>query len=295
MSVIRVNKTKDYSTMSNYHLKDKNLSLKAKGLLSVMLSLPENWDYSIKGLVAISKENETSINSALKELKENGYLIVDKKMPNETKSGRIEYEYNVYEKPKQESKKQDLENLGVESLGVENIDIDLYNNNITNNINNNKLNTNNKILKKELNNDVYKSNDLISKEKEDKEKETVDLFSIEKEEKCSIAEPKEEIPYKKIIDYLNEKIGTNYQHTSRKTRDLIKARWNDGFRLNDFYTVIDKKVIEWYNDNKMKMYLRPETLFSNKFESYLNQLDKTLTTKDFAGQLDFSRFMGGNK
>ena len=61
MSVIRVNKTKDYSVMSNYHLKDNNLSLKAKGLLSVMLSLPDNWKYTVSGLVSICKENETSI------------------------------------------------------------------------------------------------------------------------------------------------------------------------------------------------------------------------------------------
>lgn len=120
MSVIRVNKTKDYTVMSNHHLRDKSLSLKAKGLLSQMLSLPEDWDYTIQGLCSINKENETAINSTLKELKENGYLIVTKKMPNETKSGRIEYVYDIYETPKQEGKKQDLENLGVEVQGVEN-------------------------------------------------------------------------------------------------------------------------------------------------------------------------------
>lgn len=120
MSVIRVNKNKDYTVMSNYHLRDKNLSLKAKGLLSQMLSLPENWDYTVKGLCAINKENETAINSTLKELKVAGYLIVTKKMPDKTTTGRIEYTYDIYETPKQEGKKQDLENLGVEIQGVEN-------------------------------------------------------------------------------------------------------------------------------------------------------------------------------
>lgn len=120
MSVIRVNKTKDYTVMSNYHLRDKNLSLKAKGLLSQMLSLPEDWDYTVKGLCAINKENETAINSTLKELKEAGYLIVTKKMPDKTATGRIEYTYDIYESPKQKGKKQDLENLGVEFQGVEN-------------------------------------------------------------------------------------------------------------------------------------------------------------------------------
>jgi len=264
--VFRVNKTKDYSTISNYHLRDKNLSLKAKGLLSVMLSLSENWDYSIKGLVAISKENETSINSALKELKERGYLVITKKMPNETSNGRIQYEYDIYEKPIQDSEKQDLENLGVENLGVENPDIETINNNYIYN----KQNTNNKILKEKELNIIDKSNDLITKE-----------------------EYKEEIPYKLIVEYLNEKLGTNYQPNSRKTKDLIKARWNEGFRLNDFKLVIDKKYLEWFNDDKMKMYLRPETLFSNKFESYLNQLEKKLTTKDLAPFLNYERFLKG--
>ena len=75
MSVIRVHKSKNYTVMSNTHLRDKSLSLKAKGLLSVMLSLPDNWDYSIAGLVAISKENETAVKSALNELKDNNYVV----------------------------------------------------------------------------------------------------------------------------------------------------------------------------------------------------------------------------
>ena len=91
MAIFKVNKTKNYTVMSNRHLKEKGITLKAKGLLSIMLSLPENGDYSIDGLVSLCKENETSINSALKELKEFGYLRVDKLMPNETKTGRIEY------------------------------------------------------------------------------------------------------------------------------------------------------------------------------------------------------------
>lgn len=69
MSVIRVEKTKNYTTMSNYHFKETEMSLKAKGLLSLMLSLPDDWDYSLLGLVRICKESETAIKSALTELK----------------------------------------------------------------------------------------------------------------------------------------------------------------------------------------------------------------------------------
>lgn len=134
MAKFKVNKTKDYTIMSNYHLKEKNMSLKAKGLLSVMLSLPDNWDYSIAGLVAISQENETSIKSALSELKKLGYLEVIKLMPNESETGRIDYIYNIYEKPKQEGKKQEVENLPLEILEVENQG-QLNTNNKYNNIN----------------------------------------------------------------------------------------------------------------------------------------------------------------
>lgn len=120
--VVRVNKTKDYTVMSNYHLADKNLTLKAKGLLSVVLSLPDDWEYSISGLASISREKEGAITSALKELKNNGYLVITKKMPNETETGRIEYEWDFYEMPqteKQDDKKQDLEKQGLEFQGLE--------------------------------------------------------------------------------------------------------------------------------------------------------------------------------
>ena len=96
-SVCRVNKNANYTVMSNYHLRSTNLSLKAIGLLSKVLSLPENWDYSISGLTAICKEKETAIKAALDELKHWGYLVVTKLMPNETNSGRIEYVYDFYE------------------------------------------------------------------------------------------------------------------------------------------------------------------------------------------------------
>jgi uncharacterized phage protein (TIGR02220 family) len=77
--------------------------------------------------------------------------------------------------------------------------------------------------------------------------------------------------FQEIISYLNQKTNSSYKHTSKKTRDLIKARLKEGFTVNDFKTVIDKKSNEWISDIKMNRYLRPETLFGTKFESYLNQ------------------------
>lgn len=94
--VFRINKTKNYTVMSNYHLQDKNLSYKAKGLLSCMLSLPDDWNYSVRGLASISKEGIKAINSMLKELEENYYLKRERKQEN---NGRFYYEYNIYETP----------------------------------------------------------------------------------------------------------------------------------------------------------------------------------------------------
>lgn len=76
---------------------------------------------------------------------------------------------------------------------------------------------------------------------------------------------------KKIIDYLNERLGTNYKPSAIKTKRHIDARLNEGYTLDDFIRVIDTKTSDWSNDSHMAKYLRPETLFGTKFESYLNQ------------------------
>ena len=82
---------------------------------------------------------------------------------------------------------------------------------------------------------------------------------------------KDNIPYADIVDYMNLKSNSKYKSSTKKTKDLIKARYNEGFTLDDFKKVIDNKTAEWLNDPNMSKYLRPETLFGTKFESYLNQ------------------------
>ena len=105
MSVFRIEKNHNYTVLSNYHLRDENLSYKAKGLLSFMLSLSEDWDYSINGLVRVSKEGVKAIKSILKELQKYGYLEIRK-----TKNilGQFEYEYLIYEYPKYPKGEVDL-------------------------------------------------------------------------------------------------------------------------------------------------------------------------------------------
>ena len=97
MAVFRIDKTKNYTVMANYHLRDTSLSLKAKGLLSLMLSLPEGWDYTTKGLACICKDGVDSICSTVKELENAGY-VQRRRLRNEL--GHLtEVEYTILEKP----------------------------------------------------------------------------------------------------------------------------------------------------------------------------------------------------
>ena len=107
-----------------------------------------------------------------------------------------------------------------------------------------------------------------------------------------VSENLDENSYQNIIEYLNFKAGTNYKISSKKTRDLIRARISESFTIEDFKKVIDNKCEEWLKNNKMKVYLRPETLFGNKFESYLNQ---NISSKNDTGESILRNFDKNNK
>lgn len=99
MAVYRVERTRDYTVMSNHHLKDTNLSLKAKGLLSLMLSLPDDWNFNMRGLSSICKEGLEAIGNALKELEKAGYMVRNQLRG---ANGRItDTEYIIYERPQE--------------------------------------------------------------------------------------------------------------------------------------------------------------------------------------------------
>ncbi len=121
MSVFKIEKNNNYTVMSNYHLRDKKLSYKAKGLLSFMLSLPDDWDYSLAGLCSISKEGRDGIRSILKELQEYHYLEIEKLRG---EKGYFEYNYLIYEIPhfvelENDKEYPDTENPHLEYPGVE--------------------------------------------------------------------------------------------------------------------------------------------------------------------------------
>ncbi len=104
MGIFRVEKVKDYTTISNYHLRDKRLSLKAKGLLTMILALPEDWNFTIRGLSAICKEGVESIGTALKELEKGGYLV--RKRVRGADGRMNDTEYNFYEEPIRQPEEQ---------------------------------------------------------------------------------------------------------------------------------------------------------------------------------------------
>lgn len=139
MSVFRIHKTKNFTIMSNYHFKEKEMSLKAKGLLSLMLSLPDDWNYNISGLVKLSKDGKDSVMSALGELEKFGYLRRDRTTDNKGRfSGII---YNIFEEPQPENPVAEEQNAETQKEGKQNAENPpQLNTKLTNNLNNKELN-----------------------------------------------------------------------------------------------------------------------------------------------------------
>lgn len=229
MAIFRVEKHTNYSIMSNSHLRDKSLSWKAKGVLSDMLSLPDDWDYSLDGLSTLSSDGMSATRSAIKELEEHGYLM---RKPIREKGKIVDWEYTIFEKPLVE--KPLVENPQVEKPQVEKPLVE----------NRTQLNTN-KLNTKEL--------------------------------------------IEEIINYLNSRTGSSYRATTPKTKSLIKSRLSEGFDVEDFKRVIDNKTASW-KGTEWEKYLRPETLFGTKFESYLNE-NQTATSKQQADDTDILGMM----
>lgn len=268
MSVVKIHKDKNYTVMCNEHLRDKTMSLKAKGLLSVVLSLPDEWEYSVNGLVSICKESKHTVESTLKELQEFGYLEVEKLLPNQTDSGRFEYVYNFYEKRKQEPKKQGVEIQGVEIQGVENCP----------QLNTNKSNT------KELNKDIkenIKETQIFQSTTEDGEQ----VLEVPMESDLFFKENAKDLMESQItetIDYLNQKTGKKFRTKVEANRKLIRGRLSDGYTLEDLKQVVDVKCDEWGDNPEFAKNLNPTTLFRpSNFDRYLNQSPKPSAYPDW--------------
>ena len=257
MAIIRMNKSSDYTVMSNTHLKEKNMSLKAKGLLSLMLSLRDDWEYSVEGLVSICKESEVAVKSALNELKKFNYLKVTKLLPNQTETGRIEYIYDIFEKPQQGIENQGIEKQGVENLGVEILDVEIQ-----------ALENQGQLNTKELN----------TKELNTKELNTKDIYNAPSNEIAT--EPP-------VIEFiLNDK--TYYPITQKQV-----DKWSELYPNVDVMQQL-RKMCGWLDANPKNRKTKGGILkFANGWLAREQDKPRKVqqqTTKDLAPAMDFNEF-----
>ena len=232
---MRVEKTKNYSVISNEFIRRKDLSWKAKGILTYILTLPDDWIININEIMTHATEGEKAFRSGWKELKDAGY--VNRYPVRDKETNKITHWETVI--------RESVDMKGFEPL-TQNVQVQ-----------------NVQVQKVQVQKDNLQSTYITKDLSKQNTKSTKDSTSSSNEH--------DHIPYHEIVEYLNKKTNSQYRPTSKKTQALIKARYNDGFNIDDFKIVIDNKTTEWYNDVKMSKFLRPETLFGTKFESYLNQ------------------------
>ena len=242
MPVIRVNKTKDYTVMANYHFRDKNLSLKAKGLLSMMLSLPDGWGYSIEGLVKLSSDGRASVMAALNELEKFNYL---KRSRSRDLSGKLgEAVYDIFEKPKSDF--PTLEKPTLEKPTLENRT--LLN---TNKLNTKVLNTNNKKVSKAQSKPVENFDSIIQKSTESTELREA-LVEFVKFRKL-IKKPMTNKALELIIAKLN-KLGQSDRERVAILNQSIERGWAGVFSLKD-----EEPQGKGYQVDPRKLYNMPES------------------------------------
>ena len=222
--VFRVNKTTDYTVISNYHLKDKNLSLKAKGMLSLMLSLPDDWDYSVRGLEKICLESKNTINRILNELERNRYLV-RKRVYSDRKIS--EWEYNIYETnlcPQNE----DLQNEDLQNEDLQNGD--------NNKILNNKI-LNNKVLK-----NIYI-------------KPTLEEVQEYCKERKNNVDPRKFYDYYEVNDWIDNK-GNKVKNWKQKIITWEKHNTEENSKTPDWFNEDIKEVHDIKKEEELKDLLK---------------------------------------
>lgn len=238
MSVVRVEKTKNYTVMSNYHLRDRNLSLKAKGLLSYMLSLPEDWDYSVNGLSAICKEGVSAIASTIRELEKMGYVTRSRIRNKNGVLGDVEYVVREYPESKNKTEEQPkLENPILEGPTL----VDPIQENRA------QINTN---IKKELNKQtpyIQKHQEHTKSKQEIYKEELFNLFwrSYPRRVNKPAAikawnniKPDEPLLLKMLSAIKKQSIAENWKDAKRIKFIPHPSSWLNGERWNDEVTVI---------------------------------------------------------
>lgn len=250
MPIIRKKIDTNYTKLWNGTVQNENLSLRAKGLLWYMLSLPDDWDFTIKGIAEKLKESEKIIIKTLHELEEFGYH----KKEHIYENGRIkDWVYYIYVEPEQDI----IDNYKSKHTKNKKIKQDVQKQHSCKQhcyfSSDKQTITNKLVIENKQTNKIKEQNIYSQNEEEIKKKNKIFNENV----KC-------------IIDYLNETANTKYRYNTPKTVQLIGNRFKDGFVLDDFYDVIDNKWKDW-KGTEWEKYMRPETLFGNKFENYLNQ------------------------
>lgn len=236
-------KETNFTIVDNDFIKRKDLSWKAKGILLYVLHLPSDWNISLNELQKNATDGETSFRSGWKELEELGYVERFPVRDKDTK--RITHWQTVIrEVAKSEVEKPHLGNqdMGNQDMG---------------------------------NHELLSTKELSTKELSTKrDKESVELKGVQETTPVK-EESKEQIPYKEIIEYLNKEADRNFNFKAKGNRDLIRARWNEGYELKDFKKAIDNKVIHANDPEHLFKgeFLRPTTLFGQQnFDRYVNEV-----------------------
>lgn len=251
-----------YSILTANVRYDKNLKANEKLLFSEITALSNKYGYctaSNRYFAELYQVTERVIRKWISDLAQLGYLKIILVSKDGKIIGRKMYPSNNFREEQMFQGGTNVPGVGnkCSAEGGTNVLLNITSNNNTSNNNNNILS---------------------GKEPDPEEKENSEFTQKTSDSKKSKTTSKtEDIPYDRVIKYLNAKAGTNYRATNKATQRLIKARFTEGMTTKDFKKVIDNKCDDWLKDPKMCEYLRPATLFGSKFESYLNQKTKPKT------------------
>ena len=241
----------NYTNTNNQLVRDDDLTWKARGIFNYLWSQANEWQFYVKEIASHSKDGEKALQSGLQELEEHGYL---KRVNRHSRNGSFDGLDWI------------LDDTGKLNRQAQNS----VNGKMSTNPPKNRQNT----------------PDVKSAQREKRPAQNLPLRNnnnknyqykeISNTRNNGSAEAEPSTIHKEVIDYLNEKIGARYKASSAINKRLIDARVKEGYTLDDFKRVIDNKVFSWSQDQKMSKYLRPQTLFGTKFESYLNERAPTV-------------------
>lgn len=236
----------NYTNTNNQLVRDDDLTWKARGIFNYLWSQANEWQFYVKEIASHSKDGEKALQSGLQELEEHGYL---KRVNRHSKNGSFDgLDWILDDTGRLNRQAQNSVNGEMEPKPPKN-----------------RQNTPDV---KRAQRETRPAQNLPLRNNNNKNYQYKEI-SNKRNNGSADAEPKS--IHKDVIDYLNGKIGARYKASSAINKRLIDARVKEGYKLDDFKRVIDNKVAAWAQDQKMSKYLRPQTLFGTKFESYLNE------------------------